>query len=147
MYCKYCGKQIDNDSVFCYNCGKEQSKSVDDSTPTNKIKELIKVKIKPKPNKYDESYKRDYHSVWFGFFIFIIWIPVAYLSFDSDSPGTFAMVMAFGFVLRIVITIWCADIAKTLNRNSAGWGIFGFFIPLLAMIIIGFLKKLKVDES
>lgn len=24
MYCKYCGKEIDNDSVFCQHCGKKQ---------------------------------------------------------------------------------------------------------------------------
>ena len=22
MYCKYCGKLIDNDSIFCFKCGK-----------------------------------------------------------------------------------------------------------------------------
>lgn len=26
MYCKYCGKQIDDDSVFCPSCGKEQKR-------------------------------------------------------------------------------------------------------------------------
>lgn len=24
MYCKYCGHQIDSDSIFCKHCGKEQ---------------------------------------------------------------------------------------------------------------------------
>ena len=28
MYCKYCGKKIDNDSIFCSYCGKNISSKI-----------------------------------------------------------------------------------------------------------------------
>lgn len=33
MFCKYCGKQLDNDAIYCTNCGKNQ-KNVESSTYT-----------------------------------------------------------------------------------------------------------------
>ena len=43
-------------------------------------------------------------------------------------------------LLRIVGVLYCIKRAEYLNRNAFLWGIFGFFMPLLAMIIIVFLK-------
>ena len=31
MYCKYCGKEIANDSVFCQFCGKSLIESMSDN--------------------------------------------------------------------------------------------------------------------
>lgn len=50
MFCKYCGKQIDNDSIFCRYCGKvqdtakekhPQKESIGSDHPSNKT-ELVK---------------------------------------------------------------------------------------------------------
>ncbi len=46
MYCKKCGKEIDNDSIFCKHCGKKQF--VDDNIMENQKKIFV----------YD-GYKRD----------------------------------------------------------------------------------------
>jgi uncharacterized membrane protein YvbJ len=37
MYCKHCGKQIDEDSVFCQYCGKPQDVVTDSVTETVSI--------------------------------------------------------------------------------------------------------------
>jgi purine-cytosine permease-like protein len=39
------------------------------------------------------------------------------------------------------------NIAKKQNRNTFYWGVFAFFLPYLAMIIIGLLKKLNRPTS
>jgi len=48
------------------------------------------------------------------------------------------------FILRIVGAIVCSSKAGELNRSNAGWGIFGFFMPVIAMIIVHTLKP-KID--
>ena len=42
--------------------------------------------------------------------------------------------------LRIIITIYCVDRARKLNRSEWGWGFFGFFLPIAAIIWIKFMK-------
>ena len=35
MYCKHCGTQIDDDSIFCKYCGKEINKELNKENKTN----------------------------------------------------------------------------------------------------------------
>ncbi len=42
--------------------------------------------------------------------------------------------------LRITGILVCVGKANKLNRNSTGWGFFGFFFPIVAMIWIHCLK-------
>jgi hypothetical protein len=46
------------------------------------------------------------------------------------------------FVVRIVGVFVCSKKAKELNRNSNGWGLFGFISPILAICIIYAIKPL-----
>ena len=52
----------------------------------------------------------------------------------------YAFIQIIFFVIRIIITVYCIDKAKELNRSRIGWGIFAFFIPILALIWIQFMK-------
>lgn len=56
---------------------------------------------------------------------------------DSEEYG---LLYFFLFILRIVITIYCVNRARKLNRNVWGWGIFGFLLPIVALIWIQFMK-------
>ena len=56
------------------------------------------------------------------------------------------VLMILGLVLRIVGAIVCSNKAKTLNRDPRGWGIFGFFSPILAIIWIQFMKPIMIWE-
>jgi hypothetical protein len=60
------------------------------------------------------------------------------------EPG---VVILIQFGLRIVGTIVCSNKAKELNRSVGGWGLFGFFSPILAMIWIQFMKPVMVWDS
>lgn len=57
------------------------------------------------------------------------------------------VLMIFGLVLRIVGIIVCSNKAKELNRSSGGWGVFGFFMPIIAMIWIQFMKPVMKWDS
>lgn len=63
----------------------------------------------------------------------------------EDGQGIFLLL---GFILRIVGVIVCTSKAEKLNRSQGGWGIFGFFMPIVAMIVIQFMKPVMVwDEN
>lgn len=58
------------------------------------------------------------------------------------------VVVIIQFTLRIVGVFVCVNKAKSLNRSTGGWGIFGFFMPIIAMIWIHFMKPvMKWDEN
>lgn len=61
--------------------------------------------------------------------------------------GNEPAVMAFLALLRIGITIFCVVRAGHLNRSRLGWGLFGFFIPLLALIVILLMKPKQPREE
>lgn len=46
------------------------------------------------------------------------------------------------FIIRVIVTIRVIRIAESLNRNKTGWGIFAFVLPAVALIAIGFQRKL-----
>jgi hypothetical protein len=50
-------------------------------------------------------------------------------------------------ILRIVAIVYCANKANELNRSGWGWGIFALFFPILAMIVIQFVKPIMVWED
>ena len=79
MYCKYCGKEIADDSIFCRYCGGKQEESVPSSTsfdvkseePKKKEKVIgiptIKINLSDKQKMWCEIY-----AVWvlLNFFFF-----------------------------------------------------------------------------
>ncbi len=51
-------------------------------------------------------------------------------------------------IFRIIGVLVCVNRAKQLNRDSGGWGFFGFILPIIAMIWIYCLKPvMKWDEN
>ncbi|WP_242132904.1 hypothetical protein [Aestuariivivens marinum] len=53
------------------------------------------------------------------------------------EDGAFAIIQ---LVIRVVGIIVCVNKAKELNRGQGGWGLFGFLMPIIAMIWIHFMK-------
>jgi hypothetical protein len=48
--------------------------------------------------------------------------------------------LIFMMILRLVGIIVCVNKAKELNRSQTGWGFFGFFMPIVAMIWVHNIK-------
>lgn len=55
---------------------------------------------------------------------------------SSDDDAVTIIITLILLTLRILITVFCVNRAKKLNRDTGGWGIFGFFFPLIAFIWI-----------
>ena len=153
IYCKKCGNQIDDDSVFCSHCGIKLNhvkniKNIDEEkqvTSTNHRPSVITDKIKEdKEEKYDLSYKKNYTPTITGIVIIVLNFIILASDVDFSDKVTFNILLSISFFLRIAIAFWCANIANRLNRDS-GWWIFAFFFPSIALIIIGLLKKKKIS--
>jgi hypothetical protein len=43
-------------------------------------------------------------------------------------------------IVRIIIILYCLKRAKELGKNQVAWGLFAFFIPIVALIAIQFSK-------
>lgn len=63
------------------------------------------------------------------------------------DQGVYALLQVILLVARILITVHCVNEAKKLNRNEIGWGFFGFFLPIVAIIWIQFMKPVIVWDK
>ena len=109
-YCPYCGKQIDEQDVFCRFCGEKLPKKATngtlDTTEETKATTVIKVVNEDKPKKPQEM--KDV-SIWWGilgFFIPLVGLIVFLDNYHSNPArakicGIPALV---GFLLNLVIT-------------------------------------------
>ena len=46
-----------------------------------------------------------------------------------------------GFVLAIIIAYACASIAGSKGRSRTLWGVLGFFLTLIALVVIALLPR------
>lgn len=164
MFCKSCGKQIDNDSTFCSFCGTKQSTELKPLVQSDEIqsKQLYSNTVQPisqnevylsnSPNpvrqtKYDPTYKKEDEAITVGVILLVIALifsVVGPIKFeDIESYGQFKAVTAIvSLILRILVTVWVVNIAKRQNRETFGWGVFAFLLPSIALIVIATRKKL-----
>lgn len=56
------------------------------------------------------------------------------------DPGMGIVSALFFLTIRIVAIFVCRDKAKELNRNPTSWATFGFFFPIVAIILGALLK-------
>jgi len=64
------------------------------------------------------------------------------------NEEAFAVAYIIMLAVRIGTTVYCVNRAKELNRNKTGWGFFGFFLPIIALIAIQFIKpKINWDDN
>lgn len=176
MYCKICGNQIDSDSVFCSFCGTKQSEinkpnysysekfeSTENKYPNENLSFARENQTNCAPNeknkeqpKYDLDYENDSDNIALGVTLLLISVGIALmgqLQFDnSESLSQFRTITYSGSLFfRILAIVLVTKTAKKQNREPFEWGIFAFFLPSIALITIGLMKKLflkvEIDES
>jgi len=63
---------------------------------------------------------------------------------DISAEIVFGIISG-SLILRYIISQWIVKIAFRQNRDSFNWGFFAFISPMLSLIIIGILKKLRFN--
>ena len=113
--------------------------------------ETITIKQDPLPAtslKYDLTYSKEIGATITGILLLVVSIIIklsgGFTFHDIDSYRQAIFNFICFLVIRISVTVWVVNIAKRQNRNSIGWGLFAFFLPSIALIIIGLLKKLRL---
>lgn len=160
MFCKSCGRQIDDDSSFCSFCGTKQSADLKpqiqaDTNQSFNITQKVysnETNFNNSPSivrqpKYDPTYKKEDDAMTVGIILLVIALIFAIVGpikfEDRESYGQFRAVTAIvSLILRIFITVWVVNIAKRQNRETFGWGLFAFLLPSIALIVIATRKKL-----
>ncbi|HLG03989.1 MAG TPA: DUF4339 domain-containing protein [Bacteroidia bacterium] len=109
------------------------------------------VQIKQTPilvtsSKYDQTYTKEDDATVLGVILFIIPIAFTFIPFktEEDYSRANAFIAIGALVIRIAVIVGVVNISTRQNRNSTAWGWFAFFLPSIALIIIGQLKKLRL---
>lgn len=157
MFCKHCGKEIDNDSLFCSYCGLKLAKGYEGIDRQSQAFFANQKEHQLTEDIYDETYEKETTATIAG--VVFILITLILYSFPIDKYVTpdygnnmygenpfaeYKFLFAFiSGVFRIVITIWVTNIATRQNRSRLLWGILAFVFPSISLIIIGLMKKVK----
>jgi len=157
MYCKHCGNQIDDDSKFCSFCQTKQSvqfrPSGEQQFSTAHTPPIATIPPSKKISKYDESYKKETEASIVGVVLLLISFVFALFGQNTikPTPENKTIISIVLLVFRIIVTSTVVNIAKRQNRDTSGWGVLAFFLPSIALIVIGLQKKLTtkiiIDDS
>lgn len=159
MFCKYCGKQIDDDSTFCSFCGLKQSALVKQDSNADRsifnspgqsgtynLNKSNSTSFRQQQTKYDSTYEKELEVTLVGVIGFIVFFVLNWpgaLNFETEESYKQALVIfsLLSLVYRFIVIVWIKNIATRQNRDAVSWQIFGFFLPSLALIVIGSLRK------
>lgn len=149
MFCKYCGNPIDDDSIYCRYCGKEQLnltlsriESVNRNVVSNSNQEE-KRKHDSLNDEFDLFFPikvRQYRLL--GIIIIIVVFVGSLLAYyeavdiEEIYGGSFILVIA-----RFIFSYKVSSSVKELNRDSLIWWIFTFLLTGPALVAFGSLNK------
>jgi tetratricopeptide (TPR) repeat protein len=119
------------------------------ATPTI---ETIQFKQTPTPvtsTTFDLTYDKNTEATVIGVLLLVVPLIIKLsgaITFDTEESYNQAKVFLSiaSLVISIAVTVWVVNIASRHNRNSTSWGLFAFFLPSIALIVIGQLKKLRL---
>jgi tetratricopeptide (TPR) repeat protein len=99
--------------------------------------------------KFTPNYDKETEATFIGVLLLVVPIIIklsGILTFDTESYNQAKVFLSIGsFVIRIAVIFWVVNIASRKNRDSTAWGLFAFFLPSIALIVIGYLKRLKIE--
>jgi tetratricopeptide (TPR) repeat protein len=119
------------------------------ATPTVEIIKITPPKSQVSSTKYDLTYDKEIEATYLGVVLFAVPIIINFsgvITFATEESFNQAKVILSisSLLIRIAITYYVGNIASRQNRNSTGWSWFAFFLPSIALIVIGLLQKLRL---
>lgn len=72
--------------------------------------------------------------------------PFEFKSYESAQQANLFL-MVGSLLVRILAVLYCLNLAKGQNRDTFGWGVFGFILPSIALIILGNTNKFYNEEE
>ncbi|MBI9056000.1 MAG: hypothetical protein JEY96_19420 [Bacteroidales bacterium] len=98
----------------------------------------------------DIKQKKDI-ALFLGILLIVIYIINLFYPIYISSLTALALGKITNFILILIIRIYsafiCVSIAKQLNRETLLWGVLGFIIPPIFLIVISQLKAKKESEK
>jgi hypothetical protein len=116
------------------------------------IKKEPTVNPTPKKPKYDGTYYKHDEAIFLGIILLVAtllvnyWFGTTEFSSKERFDSTRLAIRITSLIIRIIVIFYVVNIARLQNRNTTGWGLFAFFLPSIALIIIGTQKKLFVPQ-
>jgi hypothetical protein len=139
----HCGAFLDYGSVATTaEAEVPDSKSSKNETPKT-VSESVSD-VPDSPPRYDDSYDKNYLAVVVGAGLMILNTTLIFNGFFIENS---VAAVTINMIWRIVAAVWITYIAKEQNREGFGWGLFGFLLPNLALIVIGLQRKLFKPSS
>lgn len=102
MYCRYCGKEIDDDAIYCRYCGKNQQLVADKNTNSKVLLEWF-------------SKRKWYIIVYVIYFFFILIITLDEFRNDSDQLPFF---LCWEFLVPLILYILIAIVRHYRSKNN-----------------------------
>lgn len=140
MYCKHCGIVIDDDSKFCYSCGKQQMQPASSTSTgkTSKNQVIDKLEKDPLENEIDLLYQ--VNNIYLGFGICLIILVAGvniWFQLNDAENETIYLFNGMMMVVKIIFAISVSREARRVSRNAILWGILTFFFTGIVLIIYG----------
>ncbi|WP_313134680.1 DUF4870 domain-containing protein [Anaerocolumna sp.] len=148
MYCKYCGKEINDDANFCDGCGGEvqgdtMNKQTAENENINKGNDNISSTGKVKK---DSSNKVIFILSYLGilFFLPLVVCPESKTGRFHANQGLVLLITGFAghFILSILFSILSWRLWGLISLLFTLWG-----LVLLALIVIGMINAGRGEEK
>ena len=136
MYCKHCGKEIDNDSTFCKHCGGNQNSQPTENVTNNvilKTNEESPIKIEfSKKNQPKKPIKVDKTSIADGLIAvfkellkliliacIVLFISLVILGISREEPGSDFGAIVISIIIFLILVRYCIRLYKWINKNKS----------------------------
>jgi hypothetical protein len=151
VFCKECGTRVNNNAKYCKYCGAKQSvtEKTEETPFTLKVNKIV---LEDGENYYSSKKgvnRSSYPEMSYFGFVYLVFVIYIYISPELRNylDEHFATSLFTFICIFIGAIFWSVYTAKKLNRSKFGWGFFTFLTPPIALIILGFLKPIKVRQK
>lgn len=117
--------------------------------PIKNTNDPIDLRISRYNSNFDYSYGRFYSATIVGILLLFIRVVIVIaiqsrLLFQSSHIIVYLCV---SILVSIIAAFWVMNMAFKLNRSQTLWGILAFLAPDITLIVVGLLRKLKINYT